>query len=66
MALSTRPIFAPPRSVVRVSTVPVFGLRSYSSGGTLPKDEIEHRIIEILRGFDKVTDPSKVPKAPTL
>jgi hypothetical protein len=27
----------------------------------LPKDEIEKRIIEILKGFDKVTDPAKVP-----
>jgi len=40
---------------------PVFALRHYAGTGTLPKDEIEKRIIEILKGFDKVTDPAKVP-----
>lgn len=37
--------------------------RWYSSGGTLAKDDIQRRIIEILQGFDKVTDPSKVLKS---
>ena len=40
---------------------PVFAQRHYAAGGSLPKDEVEKRIIEILKGFDKVTDPTKVP-----
>lgn len=39
----------------------VFCKRHYSS---LPKDEVEKRIIEILKGFDKVTDPTKVCSHP--
>jgi len=40
--------------------VPVFfAQRNYA--GSLPKDEVEKRIVEILKGFDKVTDPTKVP-----
>jgi hypothetical protein len=44
------PVFRP--------VAPVFAQRHYA--GTLPKDEVEKRIIEILKGFDKVTDPTKV------
>ena len=40
---------------------PVFAQRNYASG-SLGKDEVEKRIIEILKGFDKVTDPTKVDK----
>jgi hypothetical protein len=52
----TQPLlkFHPPVSAI-------FTQRHYSSGGTLAKDEVEKRIIEILKGFDKVTDPTKVP-----
>ena len=43
--------------------VPVFfAQRNYA--GSLPKDEVEKRIIEILNGFDKVTDPTKVRPLP--
>jgi hypothetical protein len=43
--------------------VPVFfAQRNYA--GSLPKDEVEKRIIEILKGFDKVTDPAKVHPLP--
>lgn len=43
--------------------VPVFFTqRNYA--GSLPKDEVEKRIIEILKGFDKVTDPTKVRPFP--
>jgi hypothetical protein len=40
-----------------------FAQRNYA--GTLPKDEVEKRIIEILKGFDKVTDPTKVRPLPS-
>ena len=44
-----------------VVAAPVFAQRRhYAAGGTLPKDEVEKRIVEILKGFDKVTDPAKV------
>ena len=39
---------------------PVFAQRHYAGEGSLAKDEVETRIIEILKGFDKVTDPAKV------
>jgi NADH dehydrogenase (ubiquinone) 1 alpha/beta subcomplex 1 len=38
---------------------PVIAQRFYASG-SLAKDEVEQRIIGILKGFDKVTDPTKV------
>lgn len=41
---------------------PVFAQRYYSAG-SLATDEVEKRIIEILKGFDKVTDPAKVVAA---
>jgi hypothetical protein len=40
----------------------VFAQRYYSAG-SLATDEVEKRIIEILKGFDKVTDPAKVVAA---
>jgi hypothetical protein len=38
---------------------PVFAQRHYAAGSLAP-EEVEKRIIEILKGFDKVTDPAKV------
>ncbi|KAK6497720.1 hypothetical protein TWF481_012123 [Arthrobotrys musiformis] len=38
----------------------VFGGRFYSSGGPPSKADIEGRIVELLKGFDKITDPSKI------
>jgi len=53
------PAFTPAIQTFRPPTLPIFAQRYYASG-SLPKDEVETRIIEILKGFDKVTDPSKV------
>lgn len=54
----TRQIRPVPALVFRTAA-PVFARRHYASG-SLAKDEVEKRIIEILKGFDKVTDPAKV------
>ena len=56
-----RPTILPPtfRPLVPV----FFPQRNYA--GSLPKDEVEKRIIEILKGFDKVTDPTKVRLLPS-
>jgi NADH dehydrogenase (ubiquinone) 1 alpha/beta subcomplex 1, acyl-carrier protein len=54
----TRQIRPVPALVFRPAA-PVFAQRHYASG-SLGKDEVEKRIIEILKGFDKVTDPAKV------
>jgi NADH dehydrogenase (ubiquinone) 1 alpha/beta subcomplex 1, acyl-carrier protein len=69
LAPITRPLARPMLRPVRPATsffpgvrpgMVVCAQRWYSSGGTLAKDDIQRRIIEILQGFDKVTDPSKV------
>lgn len=59
----TKPLHRLPIKFRPALTTPVFitQQRHYAAGGTLPKDEVEKRIIEILKGFDKVTDPAKVP-----
>ncbi|KAK6540317.1 hypothetical protein TWF694_009122 [Orbilia ellipsospora] len=45
-----------------ISAVPqsLFGIRFYSSGGAPPRADIEARIVDLLKGFDKITDPSKI------
>ncbi|KAF2102182.1 acyl carrier protein [Rhizodiscina lignyota] len=35
-------------------------IRCYSSGGGLSKEEVEGRILDLLKNFDKVTDASKL------
>ncbi|KAF3939261.1 hypothetical protein ABW19_dt0205490 [Dactylella cylindrospora] len=44
------------------SAVPqtLFGIRFYSAGGPPSKGDIEARIVDLLKGFDKITDPSKI------
>ena len=42
---------------------PLLAQRHYAGAGSLGREEVEKRIIEILKGFDKVTDPAKVPSA---
>lgn len=37
------------------------GLRYYSAGGKPSKDEIEERILNILRAYEKIPDANKVP-----
>jgi hypothetical protein len=52
------------RTIRPALIVPVFpsvaSQRFYASGGSVPAAEVEKRIIEILKGFDKVTSPDKV------
>ncbi|EPE26958.1 ACP-like protein [Glarea lozoyensis ATCC 20868] len=36
------------------------GLRCYSAAAGLKKQEVEGRIVDLLKNFDKVTDPSKI------
>ncbi|RDA89446.1 hypothetical protein CP532_6207 [Ophiocordyceps camponoti-leonardi (nom. inval.)] len=38
----------------------VLGLRSYSSGSGLPKEQVEGRIMSLLQGFDKVNDVKNI------
>ncbi|RPB17763.1 acyl carrier protein [Morchella conica CCBAS932] len=40
--------------------MPFAAIRSYSAPAKLSKDEVEGRIIELLKGFDKVTTDTKV------
>ncbi|CAZ81776.1 unnamed protein product [Tuber melanosporum] len=55
-----RPILGP--RFVRPSMVDraVVGARYYSAPASLSKQEIESRIIDLLKGFDKVTDQTKL------
>lgn len=55
----TRPLLQVPALSKFRPIAPVLA-RYYAEGGSVPKDEVEKRIVEILKGFDKVTDPTKV------
>ncbi|KAF3308543.1 hypothetical protein TWF173_001133 [Orbilia oligospora] len=60
---SMRPaVFTGVRVLPSMSVAPqmAFGGRFYSSGGPPSKTDIEGRIVELLKGFDKITDPSKI------
>ena len=47
-------------SAKRIPQYLLLSQRQYSAGSSvLKKEEIESRIIKILQGFDKVSDPSK-------
>ena len=48
-----RPAPRAPRFMPRM-----LGLRMYSAGGSLQKNEVEGRIMSLLQGFDKVSTPS--------
>lgn len=51
-SIAMRPVAAVARaSAPRVA----FGVRSYSAGGGLQKEEVEGRIMSLLQGFDKVS-----------
>ncbi|CUS10429.1 unnamed protein product [Tuber aestivum] len=58
--LLARPILGP--QFVRPSAVAgvVVGVRHYSAPATLSKTEVESRIVDLLKDFDKVTDRTKV------
>ncbi|RUS33278.1 acyl carrier protein-like protein [Jimgerdemannia flammicorona] len=47
----------PPRSVARIA--PAIFTRLYSASTSLSRSDIESRVLDILKGFDKV-DPAKV------
>jgi len=66
LAPITRPLHPLPLSIPKTfrPIAPIFAQRFYA--GSLPQDEVEKRIIEILKGFDKVTDPAKVPIPPNV
>lgn len=46
-----------PRPVIRIA--PVIFTRLYSASASLSRSDIESRVLDILKGFDKV-EPSKV------
>ena len=51
--------FRPLPTMAKFNPVPfVIAKRFYA--GSLHKEDVEKRIIEILKGFDKVTEPAKV------
>ncbi|KAM0257041.1 hypothetical protein ACHAQJ_004636 [Trichoderma viride] len=54
-------LMAAPRAVaapVRVQSL--MGVRMYSAGGSLNKEEVEGRILSLLQGFDKVNDAANI------
>ncbi|EHK40173.1 uncharacterized protein TrAtP1_006230 [Trichoderma atroviride] len=60
-AIRTTALMAAPRAVaapVRVQSL--MGVRMYSAGGSLNKEEVEGRILSLLQGFDKVNDTANI------
>ncbi|KAK1254780.1 hypothetical protein MKX08_008775 [Trichoderma sp. CBMAI-0020] len=60
-AIRTTALMAAPRAVaapVRVQSL--MGVRMYSAGGGLNKEEVEGRILSLLQGFDKVNDTANI------
>ncbi|KAM0460049.1 hypothetical protein ACHAPV_000301 [Trichoderma viride] len=60
-AIRRTALMAAPRAVaapVRVQSL--MGLRMYSAGGSLNKEEVEGRILSLLQGFDKVNDTANI------
>ncbi|TKX21619.1 acyl carrier protein [Elsinoe australis] len=53
-----RPSLSVSRNTVRAAAVP--SIRFYSAHAGLSKDEVEGRILDLLKNFDKVTDASKL------
>ncbi|KAM0427932.1 hypothetical protein ACHAPT_007392 [Fusarium lateritium] len=57
-------VVAAPRAAVVVPKIQSFqGVRFYSAGGALNKEEVEGRIMSLLQGFDKVNDVSNIKPA---
>ncbi|KAL7904603.1 acyl carrier protein [Trichoderma velutinum] len=57
----TAALVAAPRAVaapVRIQSL--MGVRMYSAGGGLNKEEVEGRIMSLLQGFDKVNDATNI------
>ncbi|KAM5372087.1 hypothetical protein ACJZ2D_007620 [Fusarium nematophilum] len=61
-AMRRSAVLAAPRvSAVAVPKIQSFqGVRFYSAGGALNKEEVEGRIISLLQGFDKVNDVANI------
>ncbi|PNP46160.1 hypothetical protein TGAMA5MH_02195 [Trichoderma gamsii] len=60
-AIRRTALMAAPRAVaahVRVQSL--MGVRMYSAGGSLNKEEVEGRILSLLQGFDKVNDTANI------
>ncbi|KAL7796705.1 acyl carrier protein [Trichoderma ceciliae] len=55
-------LMAAPRAAVAapVRIQSLMGLRMYSAGGSLNKEEVEGRILSLLQGFDKVNDAANI------
>ncbi|KAM0355162.1 hypothetical protein ACHAPU_001025 [Fusarium lateritium] len=52
---------APRAAVAAVPKIQSFqAVRFYSAGGALNKEEVEGRIVSLLKGFDKVNDVSNI------
>ncbi|KAI0449908.1 acyl carrier protein-like protein [Xylaria acuta] len=63
--VATRSAFAFPRAATvapasRIVAVPVPAVRMYSAASSLKREEVEGRIMGILKGFDKVNDTSNI------
>ncbi|KAK1245943.1 hypothetical protein MKX07_005012 [Trichoderma sp. CBMAI-0711] len=54
--------FAAPRAAAAPLRIQqsVMGVRMYSAGGGLNKEEVEGRIMSLLQGFDKVNDAANI------
>ncbi|KAL7803657.1 acyl carrier protein [Trichoderma aethiopicum] len=52
--------FAAPRAAAPLRVQSVMGVRMYSAGGGLNKEEVEGRIMSLLQGFDKVNDAANI------
>ncbi|KAH6609126.1 acyl carrier [Trichoderma cornu-damae] len=57
-ALMAAPRAAAAAAPVRVQSL--VGVRMYSAGGGLNKEEVEGRIMSLLQGFDKVNDAANI------
>ncbi|RPA98817.1 acyl carrier protein [Choiromyces venosus 120613-1] len=55
-----RPILRPQFVRPSIAAKVIVGARCYSAPASLSKQEVESRIMDILKGFDKVTDQTKV------
>ncbi|KAL7926984.1 acyl carrier protein [Trichoderma austrokoningii] len=54
-------LMAAPRAVAAPFRVQsLVGVRMYSAGGSLNKEEVEGRILSLLQGFDKVNDTANL------
>ncbi|KAF4463178.1 Acyl carrier [Fusarium albosuccineum] len=57
-------VAAPRVAVAAVPKIQSFqGVRFYSAGGALNKEEVEGRIMSLLQGFDKVNDVTNIKPA---